>query len=452
MPRPITLPLPYLHDSQKLMTCLSGLERPVFLDSSKQRGENSRFDILAAEPVAWIQISAGLCLSSDPDIRFTSKTIFTVIRKLQDRFKLLPEIMTETNPDLPFQGGMLGYLGYPVLTGRSELSIEDAYIGAYRWAVIVDHQLQCSTLVAQADCSQRQVQRLQQLLFSGLSSDSEPQGFELLGDFQRQLSRDQYEAAFQAIKQYIREGDCYQVNLAQEMIAPCAGNPYAAYRRLRQTMPAPFSAFIAWPEGALLSVSPERFLRKQGQSVLTQPIKGTRPRAADPELDEVLAKQLRSSEKDRAENLMIVDLLRNDLGRVCVNGSIQVNELFTLQSFSNVHHLVSSIRAQLTNDHDALELLQACYPGGSITGAPKLRAMEIIQELEKTPRRVYCGTVFYLSATGDMDCSITIRSLLWEAGKLHCWAGGGIVDDSASDAEYAECFDKIMRIINTLSD
>lgn len=452
MPSLITLPLPYARDSHRLMSCLAVLERPVFLDSSLQQ-DHGRFDILAAEPVAWIQISAGSCQSSDPSIAVTPKTIFKAIRLLQEKTTLGPDIAPASNPDLPFQGGLLGYLGYPELSGRSELSIRDAYIGAYRWAVIVDHQLQISTVVLQPACPEHQVQRLQHLLLSGLSTDYVGRHkFELVRGFERQVSRTQYEEAFHAIKQYIREGDCYQVNLTQEVTATCAGIPYAAYQRLRQTMPAPFSAFIAWPDGALLSVSPERFLRKQGLAVLTQPIKGTRPRAVDPKLDEVLANQLQFSEKDRAENLMIVDLLRNDLGRVCVNGSIQVNELFTLQSFSNVHHLVSSIRAQLTATCDAIDLLEACFPGGSITGAPKLRAMEIIQELETTPRRIYCGSVFYLSANGDMDSSITIRSLLWEAGKLHCWAGGGIVDDSESEAEYAECFYKITRIINTLSD
>jgi len=221
---------------------------------------------------------------------------------------------------------------------------------------------------------------------------------------------------------------------------------------LRRATKAPFSAYIDWQSGALLSLSPERFVRVQGGSVLTQPIKGTRPRSASLEQDAVLARELAASIKDRAENLMIVDLMRNDLGRVCETGSIDVKQLFSIKSFSNVHHMVSDIVGRLKNDKDAIDLLTSCYPGGSITGAPKLSAMKIIREVERDARRVYCGTVFSLGANGDLDSSITIRSLLWQSEKLHCWAGGGIVADSDCAQEYQECFDKIDNIFNVLHD
>ena len=447
------LPLNYAEDSRLLMQCLSELERPVFLDSSGNRNGQGRFDILSAEPAAWIQISNGYCHSSDPDIHISERSIFNSIRELQRKYILPPEDIQTTESTLPFQGGLLGYLGYPLLSGKNGLIMQDAYIGAYLWAVVVDHHQQSTTLVLPADYPTDQSQRLQHLLSEQKCTiGASDRQFRLLTEFRSQLSRIQYENAFETIKHFIRAGDCYQVNLAQEVTAKCIGDPFTAYQRLRQAMPAPFSAFIAWPEGALLSVSPERFLQKHGKSVLSQPIKGTRPRSEDPNHDQEFARELQSSEKDRAENLMIVDLIRNDLGRVCENRSIVADQLFALQSFSNVHHLVSSISGQLAPDRDALDLLMACFPGGSITGAPKLRSMEIIQQLEVTPRRAYCGTVFYLSANGDLDSSITIRSLLWEAGHLHCWAGGGIVEDSESNAEFSECFDKIALIIKTLSD
>lgn len=453
MSRYASFPLLYAEDSHHLMERLSALQRPVFLDSSRPRSAQGRFDILSAEPAAWIQIRSGSCVSSDPDISLTTSTIFNSIRELQRKYIASSQEFQTTETAAPFQGGLLGYLGYPLLSGKDGLIIQDAYIGAYLWAVVVDHHEKTSTLLLPENFPQEQSLRLR-LLLSNPSTAADPREkpFRLLTAFACQMPRSQYENAFAAIKHFIRDGDCYQVNLTQEVIAKCSGDPFSAYQRLRQTMPAPFSAFIAWPEGALLSVSPERFLRKLGRSVLSQPIKGTRPRSENPEQDEEFARQLQSSEKDRAENLMIVDLLRNDLGQVCENGSILVDQLFELQSFSNVHHLVSSVRGRLAPEKDALDVLRACYPGGSITGAPKLRAMEIIQELETTPRRVYCGTVFYLSANGDLDSSITIRSLLWEAGQVHCWAGGGIVEDSEPDAEFAECFDKINRIIKTLSD
>ena len=219
---------------------------------------------------------------------------------------------------------------------------------------------------------------------------------------------------------------------------------------MRNATQAPFSAYMNWQSGALLSLSPERFLSLRDNTVLTQPIKGTRPRSEDSNTDAQLASALVESEKDRAENLMIVDLLRNDLGRVCKTGSVKANQLFALQSFSNVHHMVSSISGELAQGLGAFELLASCFPGGSITGAPKLRAMEIIEQLEQASRRAYCGSVFYLSANGNMDSSITIRTLLWQQDHILCWAGGGIVADSECDAEYDECFDKINIIIKTL--
>lgn len=447
--------VPYQEDSRVLMMQLAGLCRPVFLDSGHQRGPNRRFDILSAEPIAWIHSQAGKVSASTPDLLVADGDIFSNIRRLKEIYLPDSELSADHHPALPFHGGLMGYLGYPTLHGRDRFTVPDAYVGVYPWALVVDHAQQRATLVALSICPEPLIDRIKQLLRQDAGAAEIGYEFRLTTPFQHNLSKSEYEHAFLRIKHYIGAGDCYQVNLTQRFSAECVGHPLAAYLRLRAGMPAPFSAFIGWPDGALLSVSPERFLQcingPSGMKVRTQPIKGTRPRDLDPQTDQALASELLSSEKDQAENLMIVDLLRNDLGRVCELGSIQANQLFALHSFSNVHHLISTIDARLAPSKTAIDLLQACFPGGSITGAPKLRAMAVIEEVEAAPRRLYCGTAFYLGADGQMDSSITIRSLLWESGQLHCWAGGGIVDDSELTAEYAECFDKISRIINILS-
>jgi len=200
-----------------------------------------------------------------------------------------------------------------------------------------------------------------------------------------------------------------------------------------------------------LSSSPERFLRVEDRAVESRPIKGTRRRVSDPVEDRRLAEELAESEKDRAENIMIVDLLRNDLGKSCAVGSVEVPQLFTVESYTTVHHLVSTIRGRLADELDAADLLRGCFPGGSITGAPKLRAMEIIEELEPFRRTVYCGSIGYLSCDGKMDTNIAIRTLVHCAGKMYCWAGGGIVADSELDEEYRESLDKAAAMLDVFS-
>ena len=220
---------------------------------------------------------------------------------------------------------------------------------------------------------------------------------------------------------------------------------------LRKALPSPFSAFLSWDDKALLSLSPERFIKASGQQVEAKPIKGTITRGISVKEDQEQAIALMNSSKDRAENLMIVDLLRNDLGKSCEPGSIRVPKLFNLESFANVHHLVSTVTGRIRADVSALDLLKGCFPGGSITGAPKKRAMEIIAELEDVPRTVYCGSIGYISANGRMDTNIAIRTLLAENNKLHCWGGGAIVSDSQADSEYLESLAKVSLLMDTLA-
>lgn len=264
------------------------------------------------------------------------------------------------------------------------------------------------------------------------------------------MTRSEYASALRRIKRYIRNGDCYQVNFAQRFSVPATGDPLQLYKGLRRFNPAPFGAFLNTPYGQILSSSPERFLRVRGDQVETRPIKGTLARATDPAQDRARINALRHSAKDRAENVMIVDLLRNDLGKTCAFGSIQVSELFAVESFARVHHLVSTVRGRLAPGQNALSVLRGCFPGGSITGAPKLRAMEIIEELEPQRRGVYCGAIGYVGFDGGMDTNVAIRTLVHSQELTRFWAGGGIVADSDPQAEYQETLDKAAAILDLL--
>ncbi|MES2499501.1 MAG: aminodeoxychorismate synthase component I, partial [Pseudomonadota bacterium] len=265
------------------------------------------------------------------------------------------------------------------------------------------------------------------------------------------LSKSQYFQAFNKIKSYIAAGDCYQVNLAQRFYAEVQGDSWQAYKKLREISPAPFMAYMNLPLNEtehfqVLSNSPERFLQTDSNHVETRPIKGTRPRSADPEQDLAYSNELLTSLKDRAENVMIVDLLRNDIGKNCSIGSVKADKLFQLQSFANVHHLVSIVTGKLKQTATAVDLLKGCFPGGSITGAPKLRAMQIIEELEPHQRGLYCGAIGYIGFDGKMDTNIAIRTAIICKNVFSFYAGGGIVADSVADKEYDETLDKASKL------
>jgi len=361
---------------------------------------------------------------------------------------------------LPFCGGALGYFAYdlgrriehlPSMAESAE-KIPDMAVGIYDWALLVDHREERSYLVSRGRDSRTAL--LWPELLNGARHPVQKAGvhqpFRVLRAPYSNMDFATYSTAFQRIKHYIREGDCYQVNLAQRFEAQVDGSLWMAYRELRALNPAPFSAFINIPGCQVLSSSPERFLKVVDGQVETRPIKGTRPRARHPQEDLWLAEELRHSRKDRAENVMIVDLLRNDLGKVCESGSVRVPRLFDVERFATVHHLVSTVTGRIAGGQDNLSLLRACFPGGSITGAPKLRAMQIIEELEPHRRGVYCGSIGYISSDGTMDTNIAIRTLVHSAGTLRFWAGGGIVADSVLEEEYQETFDKVSALLRLL--
>jgi para-aminobenzoate synthetase component 1 len=262
-----------------------------------------------------------------------------------------------------------------------------------------------------------------------------------------------YLDAVTRVRDYIVAGDIFQANLSQRFQAPLTEPAFDLYARLRRGNPAAFAAYLDFGDVRVMSASPERFLRldANGRHVETRPIKGTRPRGLGPMHDAALGRALSESDKDRAENVMIVDLLRNDLSRVCRPGTVRVPELFALEQHPTVHHLVSTVVGELDPAADAIDLLRAAFPGGSITGAPKVRAMEIIAELEPSQRGVYCGSIGYLSTTGAMDTNIVIRTYLALRGRVYFQAGGGIVADSDPELEYRETLDKARALIGALA-
>jgi len=422
----------------------------MLLHSGFAEHSHNRFDILVAAPKVTLttrgQITE-ICRGMEEQ------------QSQEDPFQLLQQQLEQqnqhpaANTDLPFQGGALGLFGYDLgrrveklpQMAQADIALPDMAVGIYDWALIADHHKKTLTLLSYGDTEQR----WQWLC----SQQSEPQqDFTLTSRWQANMTRQQYGEKFQRIQQYLRSGDCYQINLAQRFSADYQGDEWQAFQQLNASNRAPFSAFLRLPDNAVLSVSPERFLWLENQQIQTRPIKGTLPRLADAEQDAQQAQRLANSAKDRAENLMIVDLLRNDIGRVAEPGSVKVPELFVVEPFPAVHHLVSTITALLPERTPATELLRACFPGGSITGAPKVRAMEIIEELEPQRRNAYCGSIGYISACGTMDTNITIRTLFTESGRIYCSAGGGIVADSQEQAEYQETFDKVGRILPQLGE
>ncbi|WP_444438554.1 aminodeoxychorismate synthase component I [Pseudomonas sp. A6] len=437
-------PLPYREDPTARFARIAQAPGAVLLDAGRPGASRGRYDLMSAWPLAELAPSADE----------SAKAFFA---RLRTALQSLGQADAAEIPDLPFVGGMIGYLSYDLgrrierlpQHSRDDLGLPDARVGLYAWALVTDHQRGTSQLVFHPRLETTERQRLLALFEADAAAPALPP-FRLHAGFRPDLSREQYRQALERVQGYILAGDCYQVNYTQRFRAPCSGSPWQAYLALREACPTPFAGYLGLGEGAILSLSPERFIRMHRRQVETRPIKGTRPRGRTPAEDAANAEELLASPKDRAENLMIVDLLRNDLGRSCTPGTVRVPELFALESYPNVHHLVSSVTGELAADKDALDLLLGSFPGGSITGAPKVRAMQIIDELEPSRRGIYCGSLFYLDVRGELDSSITIRTLLVKDGQVSCWGGGGIVADSDWEAEYAESLTKVDVLLRTL--
>ena len=394
---------------------------------------------------------------------------FDALGHLIDAYRLHPGCSP-----LPFNGGAVGYFGYGLCrllerlpaTAADDLGLPECYFGLYDVAVAFDNLRRRAYVVSTGFPAQRESQRLERAkrrleeVKGRLGAAPYPGALSVPAvgcssgervTLEPNLTHDQYLRAVEKARQYIIAGDIFEVNLSQRFEGDLPVAPYELYRRLRHINPAPFACYLGFNEVSVASASPERFLRLTGDRVETRPIKGTRPRGKTPEEDEALAKELLNSEKDRAENIMIVDLERNDLGRVCRFGTVKVTELHVLEKFPTVFHLTSTVEGRLRANVDRMGLLKATFPGGSITGAPKVRAMEIIDELEPTRRSVYTGSIGYLSFSGELDTNIVIRTFLIKGGRFYFQVGGAVVYDSDPEAEYQETLHKGRALAQALN-
>lgn len=467
------IPLTYQADSSAWFCAIHQLPRPVWLDSCCHGSPYGRFDLLAADPLYALETSGNItCIYSSMGLIETSSADpFVLIKRYLPELTIEPQSLNPGTTELPFYGGGLGYFGYDL--GRrletlpakavQDIELPDMCLGIYPWAIIQDHQQKTAclvlnqALVSAVPGAAYNFSKIEQIC---RSAPGEPwfhdlnqyinklEKFNLINSFESNLKVSDYHRALAKIQDYILAGDCYQVNFAQRFSTHFQGDALLAYLHLRQLLPSPFAGFMPLAQGAILSLSPERFIQVEGARVETKPIKGTIRRGTSAQEDLANAQWLAASEKNRAENVMIVDLLRNDLSKHCAE--VEVPRLCELQSFANVHHLVSTVTARLRPGASAIDVLRDAFPGGSITGAPKIRAMEIIEELEPSRRSVYCGSLGYISCHGHLDTSIAIRTLVCDRQQIHCWGGGGIVADSDAQAEYQESLAKVQLLMDGL--
>ena len=433
------------------------LPYPILLESAMAHPEIGRYSFVAADPFLVFQICGeSATIDGHPQAGPPLEVLENLLAKYQ-----LPQ--SADRP--PFTGGAAGYFSYDL--GRSleklpaaakcDLALPECRLCFYDTVIVFDH-LENETAIyatgfpeesvtAQSRRAAKRLVEFSALLTAGRTSSEE---YHTAGPVQCPFDQLSYCRSVEKVIAYIRAGDIYQVNLSQRFSVPFAGSALALYQKLTRINPAPFAALFEWPDFAVVSASPERFLQAADNRVESRPIKGTRPRGKSPLDDERLRDELWASAKDRAELTMIVDLVRNDLGRVAEAGSVKVPQLFRLEQYATVWHLVSTIQSRLKVGLGRSDLIRAAFPGGSITGAPKIRAMEIIEELEPVRRGIYTGSIGYLSFDGRMDLSIVIRTLFIQSGLAHIQVGGGITMDSDPAAEYQETLDKALALFLSL--
>ena len=391
---------------------------------------------------------------------------FDILKTLFSKYRLI------TPPDMPpFLGGAVGYFSYDLKhfveklpsQSKEDITIPLCFLAFYDTVIIFDHftdQTWISSTglpeesehLKQLRAKTRMKELCQKLSTGKIPAPSRQHSLnrKIPINLESNFTRDEYLQSVLKVKDYIAAGDIYQANLSQRFSATVPTQPFDLYKTLRTLNPAPFAAYLKCGDNSIISSSPERFLRLSGKSVETRPIKGTRPRGKDRVEDEQLKQALLTSPKDRAELIMIVDLERNDLGRVCEYGTVKVPELITLETYATVFHLVSTITGRLKEDKDHIDCIKATFPGGSITGAPKIRAMEIIDELEPTRRNIYTGSIGYIGFNQQTDLNIVIRSILYCNGNVHFQVGGGIVADSDPASEYEETLHKGRALMEAL--
>ena len=423
----------------------------VFLDSQKDEERLGKYSFLGILPFMTFKAKNNkIILESNGGMKeYYSKNPFLDLKMLLEKYK----IKNETQ--LPFIGGAMGYIGYDsnkyleniVLKSIDDVNIYDMYFGFYDGVIIYDHvkkEMYLSSLnIAKHEKIKNIIDNAQRFKYKEKNKLMEI-------DIKFNMSKEYYLDSINRIKEYIYEGDVYQINFTQRMETELLKSSEELFYDLRYINPAPFAAYIDTGDFQIVSSSPERFIKLKDKYVETRPIKGTRPKVNDEKINERNKNELLHSSKDKAELLMIVDLERNDISKVCVPGTVKVPELFVLEEYATVYHLVSTVVGELKEDKDAVDLIMATFPGGSITGAPKIRAMEIIDELEPTKRNVYTGSIGYIGFDNSMDLNIVIRTVLCKDNKAYAQFGGGIVWDSDPELEYEESLAKGKALIEGL--
>jgi len=433
-----------------------------FLDSGMDPQKLGRYSFIGSDPFLVLKSCGGrIELLQGDRHEVIMGNPFDVLGGLLGKYAL-----DSSSSPIPFNGGAVGYFSYDLChfierlpsTAVDDLQLPECYLAFYDAVLAFDH-LEGRAYIASTGFPEteedkrmrRAKERLDELKATIAKVDCSKLAFSSKRVVLRSnFTREQYIEAVAAAREYICAGDIFQVNLSQRFEADLPISPYELYSRLRLINPAPFASYLNLDGVTVVGASPERFLKVEGDLVETRPIKGTRPRGASVAEDEAVAQELLASVKDRAENVMIVDLERNDLGRACRYGTVKVREVCLLETYATVFHLTSTVEGRLRQDKSRIDLLKATFPGGSITGAPKVRAMEIIDELEPTKRSIYTGSIGYLSFSGGMDINIVIRTFLIKDGRAYFQVGGGIVYDSDPEAEYVETLDKGRALVEAL--
>lgn len=442
----LTKKLPYTKNICELFQSFSDESYAILLDSGKPSQSLGRYDIFTAFPEQQLQIKNNVIEHID------TLTQQTTLLNLSQAKRLLQKNTKPSNSQQPFIGGWLGFAEYELaeylhastLQNNSQLLF---WAGYYSWAVIQDHQQQSCQLVWQSNCSETTLNKVNYLLENKLKS---PLAFTLTTAFEAQINYASYQRKFEKIQQDIRAGLYTHLNFAQSFQAEYQGSPFAAYQTIRDTVPSHYMAYINHPSKTILSISPECYLKAHQQQLQTQPIKGTAPRSLDPQQDKQLALELQQSEKNRLENALTVEAVKKELQDFCQNNSVFAQPLYELQSFANVHHLVSTVHGEIKTGLSIWDVFFACFPGSSISGSPKNTALNAIKQYEGLARGPYCGSVFLASNHGYFDSNIAIRTFVCQANSMTTWAGGGITKKSSCQDEYQECFNKIQIFLAAL--
>lgn len=447
-------------NSFELYSIFKDEEYSFFLDSGMDHEKLGEFSFIGCNPfLVFKSKNEDIEIRKGKQIEKLKGNPFIKIKEILEEYKM------DYKTDIPFVGGAVGYLSYDLChhieelprTAIDDVGVPDMYFGLYDGVICIDHRGgDDKVFVASLGIIDSEEIVVENIIKQIKSAEAEGVKIELSmttrkKEFKSNFTREEFVNSVKKVQDYIESGDIYQANLTQRYSCDLEETPYELYGKLRTINPAPFATFMDFGEGQIVSSSPERFIKLRDGIIETRPIKGTRPRGKNEEEDKKNSEELLNSEKDKAELLMIVDLERNDLGKIAKTGTVKVTELFHLEEYPTVYHLVSTVVAEVSDEHDAVDCITATFPGGSITGAPKIRSMQVIDELEPTQRNIYTGSIGYIGFNGDLDLNIVIRTVVCKDNKAYFQVGGGMTWDSNPEEEYQETLDKAKALMDALN-